>query len=483
LSISSQNDDSCTKSEYNIHRYFQIYYEVINVEEKNRFSIGLILFILVILPLIVRGQASFEELNADHASLIEQVGWIRQPSRWQMLGLSWSPDGTHLAMSTNTGVATTDFIDNMMQEGQHYGNIFLTCVDYSPDNLLIAACNSLDGTIFIWNAVNGEQVATINTGNSAAQSVQFSPDGTLLAVQQSFSTNEEVTLWGIWANGQRQVFTATNAYRVQRLANFVHGTSVIDIGFNADGSQLATLGSTDDVLRIWDTTSEEMISSLQLEDVYSLDFSRDGRYLAISVNESDIVLLDAETYEEIRTISNDNIAMRITDLAVSPNSSLIAVTGNAGIVQIWSVESGEPVSTLIGHPDIAWRLEFNPTGTILASLGWNDGIRLWGVGDQFTLVEAPTATPIPTITPTPLPVLAVGGTAYVQTTGGDVLNVRNSPSRQGERIAGFSNGTQVSVIDGPQEADGLVWWKVRSEDGIEGWVVEAVDDEQTLIPD
>ena len=47
--------------------------------------------------------------------------------------------------------------------------------------------------------------------------------------------------------------------------------------------------------------------------------------------------------------------------------------------------------------------------------------------------------------------------------------------------------TALWKIGGPRAAEGFTWWKIRTSAGIEGWVVESVDDNgsrlQTLIPE
>lgn len=196
------------------------------------------------------GADPIRNLSLENASLIDQVGYIQQPNRWQMLSLAWSPDGAHLAMTTDGGVRTTDFLPECMRPGQRYGSTSVKCVAYSPDGKLLAACNTHDGTIFVWNAATGEQAAAIYTGSYAAEEVEFSPDGTLLAVRNGFSDNKEVTLWGVWANGARQPLTASNAYRVQNLATFAHGVPVIDMSFNPDGGLLATITASEGRLRV-----------------------------------------------------------------------------------------------------------------------------------------------------------------------------------------------------------------------------------------
>jgi hypothetical protein len=33
-------------------------------------------------------------------------------------------------------------------------------------------------------------------------------------------------------------------------------------------------------------------------------------------------------------------------------------------------------------------------------------------------------------------------------------------------------GDTVTIIEGPVEADGYTWWKMKTSDGLEGWAVE-----------
>lgn len=78
--------------------------------------------------------------------------------------------------------------------------------------------------------------------------------------------------------------------------------------------------------------------------------------------------------------------------------------------------------------------------------------------------------------------LAVGGKVTVFTTEGDRLNMRSGPGLSFEIVHKLAKNTVVTLIEGPRKADGYVWWRIRTSDGLEGWSVERVDDEQTLQP-
>jgi tetratricopeptide (TPR) repeat protein/uncharacterized protein YgiM (DUF1202 family) len=70
--------------------------------------------------------------------------------------------------------------------------------------------------------------------------------------------------------------------------------------------------------------------------------------------------------------------------------------------------------------------------------------------------------------------------AEVFTIGGDRLNLRSEPSLDAEIVDRLELGDLVTLLEGPYKEDGLAWWRVRNNAGIEGWAVERVESEQTL---
>jgi hypothetical protein len=57
----------------------------------------------------------------------------------------------------------------------------------------------------------------------------------------------------------------------------------------------------------------------------------------------------------------------------------------------------------------------------------------------------------------------------VQGTGGRGLNLRDRPSMQGRRVDIVRDGGALLVLDGPEEANGYVWWQVQTQEGRVGW--------------
>lgn len=76
--------------------------------------------------------------------------------------------------------------------------------------------------------------------------------------------------------------------------------------------------------------------------------------------------------------------------------------------------------------------------------------------------------------------LLLNDIAQVYTTEGDRLNLRAQPGLSSDILTKLEKGTLVTLLEGPRKEDGLQWWRIRTPEGLEGWSVERVDEEQTL---
>jgi WD40 repeat protein len=71
----------------------------------------------------------------------------------------------------------------------------------------------------------------------------------------------------------------------------------------------------------------------------------------------------------------------------------------------------------------------------------------------------------------PVPNLEVGR-QYSITKLGAFLNLRTEPSLKGKIVAKLPAGEVTTVLEGFVDADDYYWWKIRAQDGTEGWAVE-----------
>jgi hypothetical protein len=88
-----------------------------------------------------------------------------------------------------------------------------------------------------------------------------------------------------------------------------------------------------------------------------------------------------------------------------------------------------------------------------------------------TATRAPTAAPTAAPTSAPAPALAVGGRARVANLNGSPLRAREAPGLSQPVVARIPEGGEVTLREGPAEADGYRWWRVETADAA-GWVAE-----------
>ena len=123
----------------------------------------------------------------------------------------------------------------------------------------------------------------------------------------------------------------------------MHKTYVNCVAFSPDGKRFAT-GSTDKTVRIWNSATGDLESTLSSHKgaVWNLAFSPDGRLLAISGEDGELVLHDARPPYEARG-RLEGMSTPSQAVAFSPDGKLLAAAelgdepGVSGTVRIWDV--------------------------------------------------------------------------------------------------------------------------------------------------
>ena len=96
---------------------------------------------------------------------------------------------------------------------------------------------------------------------------------------------------------------------------------------------------------------------------------------------------------------------------------------------------------------------------------------LEGMSKQAAPASAPASEGVKTASAPAAPGgLTVGKQAWVTRAGGLPLRLRTAPSLSAEIRDRLQPGTEMTLLSGPQQADGHGWWNIRTTDGREGWV-------------
>lgn len=275
---------------------------------------------------------------------------------------------------------------NESQFAPYLGGGSIGGMQYSPDGTLLAVASSIG--VWLYETETYQERALLTGHTSLVSSVCFSPDGRILA---SGSWDETVKLWNV----------ATGT--LQRTLNSFG--SVTGVHFSPDGRTLAVESSSEDfwgiaLLDVRTGTSRTWLDS----DVLSMDFSPDGQTLATSDMDDKVRLWDVATGTLLRTFKGHTD----TRCRVHANSVRFSADGETLVsasqtetrryrdklyrIRLWDVASGEPLKEIIVSTDTVSSVCWSADGQTLARGNLDGTIRLWdaATGEPVKMLIAHT---------------------------------------------------------------------------------------------
>ena len=219
----------------------------------------------------------------------------------------------------------------------------LATAAFSPDGSWVAA-GAADHSITIWNALTGQQDASLSGHSAAVTSLAFSPDGRRLA---SASRDGTAKIWSL--DTKRPLIT------------LVQSAEVLSVAFSPDESLLAT-GTSANSVHLWNSADGKTIRVLPArEKPLLLMFSPSGEQLVSSDRQTRLRLwsLKEDTAQsELFAVDQTIVAVRF-----HPDGRSLAAASPAGF-QEWSLSSMRQtrgVSNLSGVTALA----FTPKGHVI----------------------------------------------------------------------------------------------------------------------
>jgi glucose repression regulatory protein TUP1 len=147
------------------------------------------------------------------------------------------------------------------------------------------------------------------------------------------------------------------------------------------------------VLQVWDIASRSIKHQFtgHEQDIYSLDFARNGRIIASGSGDRSVRLWDLETNQQVLNLSIED---GVTTVAISPDNRFVAAGSLDKSVRVWDVLTGNLVVRLEGehgHKDSVYSVAFAPSGDRLVSGSLDKTIKMWELTTPPRLV--PGAAP------------------------------------------------------------------------------------------
>lgn len=171
-----------------------------------------------------------------------------------MTSVSFSPSGEILAAGFESGWLQLWRISNgitRLRSLKHHTNS-VNSIAFSPDGTLLASATG-NNTVQLWRVPDGSLLSTLEGYAMEHELVEvtrvaFSPDGNLMA-----SVSSKVVVDFAGCNSVIQVWSTAEKILLRTFEG--HAGQVTSIAFSPDGAILATAGSNDSTLWLWNLRS------------------------------------------------------------------------------------------------------------------------------------------------------------------------------------------------------------------------------------
>ncbi len=295
--------------------------------------------------------------DGKEARVLDAPAKKKDDPRYFPNGVSFSPDGKHMAAIGN--------------DGQR--NDAVRVWEIETGKMLPAFTQPRQGgTIMdVFDALFDGQ-GEVDTLIAAPQ---FSPDGKLLVgvVQNNRRGGARLRVWDL----------ATNKH-LRDLPEINNGIN--HVAFSPDGKRLAVLQG-DGTVHLCDPRTGKESTTVGGGNVFAFVFAPGGKKMALGTAEG-IVLYDLEADKEQHKLTGyqgQNAAMNFNgqqqglgaSIAFAPDGQTIAGTAGA-MVRLWSVETGKEIRPIEeGHATGVSSVAVSPDGKWLASLGDDLKLLMW----------------------------------------------------------------------------------------------------------
>jgi len=333
--------------------------------------------------------------------------------------ICFSPDGKQLVWGTSEGLIPFWNIGEDRLEASLHGHTGqVQSVTFSSEGGLLAS-GGLDRTVRLWNVKTGTQM-TIGEHEWPVLDVAFGEKSNALV---SIDTGNSIRFWDLLTGSLRETLDHV-ALNVSRHYNSVdgyvhfaphaasvaigvenevlvydimagsvlrlhtHKDQVSSVEFSPDGRWLAS-GSRDQTIMLWNTQDNTVAHIYTGESlVQGIAFARGGQTLASSANDGTLKLWDVPPNQHLHRLAGHTGTVHCVQY--SRDGRKLASSGEDFVIRVWDTSTGKLIQQLQGHTGIVASVAFHPAGHQLASVSHDKTLKIWDLqnGDCMRPVEA-----------------------------------------------------------------------------------------------
>jgi WD40 repeat protein len=248
-------------------------------------------------------------------------------------------------------------------------------VSWSPDGRHIAGTS--EGAVRVWDAETGTLQHALLGHSGSVFAVAWSPDSSRLVSGGSDGTAK---VWEIGADGAQPLWS---------LSTQETKSGIVGVAFSPDGSKVMAGDAGISAVQVWDLgpSGDAEWANLDAPGYPGAEFMPDGRRVVTGAwgpgvepggdAPSALTIWDPQSGRDPRTIGPPADYFRFEAFDVSPDGSRVALggwsnpkgPGGSSAVRAWSSSTGEELWR-IGHPRSLNEVAFSPDGEYVATADW-----------------------------------------------------------------------------------------------------------------